>query len=198
MKRKTASFTDMDAAITDLKGRLKSFHEQMMFVVSTVSDLSATSQFFLEKERKKKHLEAQLKALENCAKPALATPVNPYGFSSFEPSLYRLEPSLYREPPSAGIQFNADLWPENPSKCRILPKWPKPPLVSYGTTFKLKQPKLYPRLLGIWDQQVQQIQVTSTYTRYYPVYYSKVVYSGETSLSQPQEAKPITSVAPSP
>ncbi|KAM7465879.1 hypothetical protein LguiB_013441 [Lonicera macranthoides] len=58
------SFSDMDATIGDLKERLKALHEQMMYVASIVKKFRNASQFFSEKEREKKHLEAQLRSLE--------------------------------------------------------------------------------------------------------------------------------------
>lgn len=59
------SFSDMDAAVTNIKRRLQVLHDQMFMVATKVTDMQASASFFLKKEREMKLLKAQLRAIEN-------------------------------------------------------------------------------------------------------------------------------------
>lgn len=101
METKMASFSDMDSTIADLKMRIKGLHEQMLYVASIVRDFSATASYFLKTKREHKHLEAQLRSLEQSARPIKPTPVNitnPFGLSTSAS-----EPSAFRELPTTRI-----------------------------------------------------------------------------------------------
>lgn len=59
-----ATFSTLYVAIYELKGKTQAFHEQFMYVATFVKDLTMANKFTCEKEREKKHLEAQLHDLE--------------------------------------------------------------------------------------------------------------------------------------
>ena len=94
----------LDANIQELKGKIQELHVELLHIADTVKDISVATQAIVQKEKEKRHLEAQLVDLEKQQEASKQESAQPL-FSPFS------------QTQSTGM---AELWP-SVSK-RILPR----------------------------------------------------------------------------
>lgn len=113
-----AFFKDMDVVIADLKMRIQVLNDQMRYIATTITYFAATASFFVDKEREKKTLEAQLHDIEKSHWYKQPSPIS----SQCEPAFHQAIPAS-SGPHTTGIinPGSIDLWEEPPP--RRLPPW---------------------------------------------------------------------------
>ncbi|KAM7477564.1 hypothetical protein LguiA_025777 [Lonicera macranthoides] len=149
IESRMVEFNTMDAAIADLKARIQTFHEQLLWVVSTVKDIAVANSIINLKQQVKRSLETQLAAIQKSMPPmTTSTPsvlMDTTPWFKPDPPLM-INPWTYWSPapisPFKTDISTKDIWPANPDPPpkRVLPKtlhrWPTPATESASEPFR--------------------------------------------------------------